>query len=235
MTQCVLARESMWLHFHASETCKEFSDSDIMLKLTVHCETSGRRGPAPHLLSVSLFLRAAGGKRSRPLLCCVLSVLGVCCSVWLFQVSWKELLGNRNGHRPGSLSGKWNPESGSQTSNHTFVLFIHFRCGALARAAWGRRAEMNTSVHAGKSSYLRRIELTFRNFVWDFCFCVSGSRNSVVYLLINSRADVCRCRFGNFWIEEADRVTVYREGWLCLLKWIKTCSPHIWSPGSWQE
>lgn len=28
------------------------------------------------------------------------------------------------------LSGKWNPESGSQTSNHTFILFIHSHSGA---------------------------------------------------------------------------------------------------------
>lgn len=46
--------------------------------------------------------------------------------VRLFQLSWKISLGNRNRHHPGSLSGKWNPESGSQPSNHTFVLFIHF-------------------------------------------------------------------------------------------------------------
>ncbi|MEQ2245007.1 hypothetical protein ILYODFUR_023072 [Ilyodon furcidens] len=28
------------------------------------------------------------------------------------------------------LSGKWNPESGSQTFNHTFILFIHSHSGA---------------------------------------------------------------------------------------------------------
>lgn len=43
----------------------------------------------------------------------------------MFQLSRKKSLGNRNRHCRGSLSGKWNPESGSQTSNHTFVLFIH--------------------------------------------------------------------------------------------------------------
>lgn len=36
----------MWLQFHASDTQRVSSDSDIMLNLTVHFGTSGRRGPA---------------------------------------------------------------------------------------------------------------------------------------------------------------------------------------------
>lgn len=72
--------------------------------------------------SVSVFLRAGEDKGVGHF--CV-SVPGVWCSVQLFQLSRKKSLGNRNGHHRGSLSGKWNPESGSQTFNHTFVLFIH--------------------------------------------------------------------------------------------------------------
>lgn len=72
--------------------------------------------------SVSVFLRAGEDKGLGHF--CV-SVPGVWCTVRLFQLSRKKSLGNRNRHRRGSLSGKWNPESGSQTSNHTFVLFIH--------------------------------------------------------------------------------------------------------------
>lgn len=71
--------------------------------------------------SVSVFLRAVEDKAVGHF--CV-SVPGVWCSFQLFQLSRKKSLGNRNRHRQGSLSGKWNPESGSQTSNHTFVLFI---------------------------------------------------------------------------------------------------------------
>lgn len=57
----------------------------------------------------------------------------------------KELLGNRNGHPPGAfLSGKWNPDSGLQTSiqgtDHTFVLFIHPDCGAWPETPEGRES-----------------------------------------------------------------------------------------------
>lgn len=76
--------------------------------------------------------------------------------VRLFQLSQKKLLGNRNRHHPGSLSGKWNPEPGSQTSNHTFVSFIHFSLGCAARKAWGRWAQTDTTMCVGKPAWLRQ-------------------------------------------------------------------------------
>lgn len=89
------------------------------------------------------------------------SALGVWCSVWLFQLSWKKLLGNRNGHRPGSLSGKWNPESGSQTSNHTFILFIHSHSGALPeKPEGGAQKWIQVCVLRNHHAY-KGAELTF--------------------------------------------------------------------------
>lgn len=143
----------MWVRFHASDTYKVSSDSDIMPNLTIHFRTSGLRGPAVHLHGIS-FPSELRRKKESALLFCVRSELGVWCSVRLFQLSWKKLLGNRNGHRPGSLSGKWNPESGSQTSNHTFKLFIHSYTSALPETPEG--GEQKCSMIVGKSTCLRR-------------------------------------------------------------------------------
>lgn len=38
----------------------------------------------------------------------------------------KKSLGNKNRQHPGPLSAKWNPESGSQTSHHTFCIIYSF-------------------------------------------------------------------------------------------------------------
>lgn len=67
--------------------------------------------------------------------------------VRLSQLSRKISLGSRKGHRPGSPSGKWNPESGSQTSNHTFVLFIHFPSAELPeRPEGGEQMQVQVCV-----------------------------------------------------------------------------------------
>lgn len=81
------------------------------------------------------FSRGQGGERELTLLC--VSVWGVWCLGLIVPTFLRKLLGNRNGHRPGFLSGKWNPESVSQTSNHTFILLIHSLSGVLPEAPEG--------------------------------------------------------------------------------------------------
>lgn len=68
------------------------------------------------------FCKCSGEKGVDPFVCsCLFGVVFVA----IVLTFLKKLLGYRNGHRPGSLWKKWNPESGSQTHNHTFIWFIH--------------------------------------------------------------------------------------------------------------
>lgn len=142
---------------------KVSSDNDLMLNLTIPF-FSLEHLCDEHLLWYLFPRRLRRYGTIRPCPFC-LRPRRVC--VRLFQLSQKKLLGNRNGHYPGSPSGKWNPESGSLTANHTFVSLIHFSHCCAARKAWGRWAQTDTKYVCWETDMAeerRRVE-----DVWKLC------------------------------------------------------------------
>lgn len=124
--------------WHNTASQRKARGSNFMLQTHIKCPvtvtTSGWRGPGAYLLGISFPQSSAWIKELTLLLCpeCVRClVLRLIVPAFLEKKERKKLLGNWNVHRPGFLSGKWNPESRSQTSNHTFILFIHPHSGAL--------------------------------------------------------------------------------------------------------
>lgn len=130
LTLYFLTRESLWFHFPASNTCNVSSDNNLTLNLTIPF-FSLEHLCDEHLLWY-LFPRSSGDRKQYDF---ALLFASPAFYVRLFQLFQKKLLGNRKRHHPGFLSGKWNPESGSQTSNHTFVSFIHYSLCCAARKA----------------------------------------------------------------------------------------------------
>lgn len=116
------------------------------LKRTSYCHIvdNTKQWRSQHAVNLSIFVRK-GHRPAIPkniicfVLFCVKAHKCICGPVlWsvfggmlsLLVTTFLGLLGNGTGHRPGSLSGKWNPESRSQTQNHAFILFIHsLSCG----------------------------------------------------------------------------------------------------------
>lgn len=161
MTQNLFARESAWRQFHASDTYRVSSDGDIMLEFDRPLwNIWATRTCREHLLLGVSFPPSSGGKRSRPLLFWV--VLGVWCSVRLFQLSWKKLLGNRNGHRPRPSVREMESWVRIPDIQPHLRIIYSFSLWCAARDASGRRAEMDTSMHVWKSTCLRRTEVTRR-------------------------------------------------------------------------